>query len=185
MKLSSATGFALITGVVLSACQAHTASSAPPAASGTPIAASSASAADVNSKGDPLATAELQEHHQHHHLGGVTQFIAMSLDTLGVDDAKRAQVEKIQSSLYACMAPAGEVQNKVLLTLADGVAAGAVDTAKVDATIAQLKSSSNVHECSIDALNQLHALLSPAERTALVEQGECTLGSVAAGQSRR
>lgn len=170
MKLSSATGYALIIGGVLGACQAHTASSAPPAASGTPIAASNASAADTKSKGDPLATAELQEHHQHHHLGGVTQFIAMSLDTLGVDDAKRAQIEKIQSSLYACMVPAGEVQNKVLLTLADGVAAGAVDTAKVDATIAQLKSTSNVHECSIDALNQLHALLSPAERTALVNK---------------
>lgn len=170
MKLSSATSIALITGLVLSACQATTASSAPPAASGTPIAASSSSAADVNSKGDPLATAELQEHHRHHHLGGVTQFIAMSLDTLGEDDAKHAQIEKIQNSLYACMAPAGEVQNKVLLTLADGVAAGAVDKSKVDATIGQSDTASSVHQCSIDALNQLHALLSPAERTALVDK---------------
>ena len=171
MKLSSVIGFALITGVALSACQAHTsASSAPTAASGAPVAATGVAATDANSKGDPLAAAELREHHRHHHLGGVTQFIAMSLDTLGGDDAKRAQIEKIQSSLYACMAPAGEVQNKVLLTLADGVAAGAVDTAKVNATIAQLKSTSNVHECSIDSLNQLHALLSPAERTALVDK---------------
>jgi hypothetical protein len=124
----------------------------------------------VNSKDDPLATEELQEHHLHHHLGGVTQFIAMSLDTMGVDDAKHAKIDKIQSSIYACMVPVGEVENKVLLTLADGVAAGAVDTAKVDATIAKLDSTANVHECSIDALNQLHALLSPAERTALVDK---------------
>jgi hypothetical protein len=124
----------------------------------------------VNSKGDPIAAEELQEHHLHHHLGGVTQFIAMSLDTLGTDETKHAQIDKIQGSLYACMVPVGEIENKVLLTLADGVAAGAVDAAKIDATVARLDSASSVHECGIDALNQLHALLSPAERVALVDK---------------
>ncbi len=171
MKQLTATGFAFITGVALCACQANTSpSNAPSAASGAPVAASSASPASENSKGDPIATAELKEHHRHHHLGGVTQFVAMSLDTLGADSAKRPQIEKIQTSLYACMAPAAEVQNKVLLMLADGVAAGAIDKSKVNTTIAQLKTTPNVHECSADALNQLHALLSPAERTALADK---------------
>jgi Spy/CpxP family protein refolding chaperone len=168
MKLLSVAGLVLLTGIALSACQASTsASNAPPAASGTPAAA-----ADDKSTGDPIAIAELHEHHRHHHLGGVTQFVAMSLDTLGGEEAKHAQIDKIQDSLYACMAPVEEIQNKVLLALADGVAAGTVDKAKIDAIIAQLDSAPNVHVCSAEPINQLHALLSPAERAALAHKVE-------------
>ena len=193
MKLPSATGFAMMIGVAFSACQAHTtASNAPPVASGTPIAASNAPlagsaaptvasnappaassdpAADAKSKEDAAAAAaELKEHHQHHHLAGLTQFIAMSLDTLGGDDAKRVQIEKLQGELYSCMAPIGAHQQKLLTILADGVAAGAIDKAKVNATIAQASSAPNVDQCSIGPLNQLHKLLTPSERASVVEK---------------
>jgi len=120
---------------------------------------------------DDQATAELREHVRHHHLGGVTQFIAMSLDTLGEDDAKRPQVEKIQGNLYGCMAPVGSVEKELHLLLADGVAAGAVDGAKVDATIERLSTAASaVHDCSVEALNELHEVLSPAERAELAEK---------------
>src|SRR5579863_5914519 len=69
---------------------------------------------------DPVAT-ELSEHHQHHHHGGVTLFIAMSLDTLGADEAKRPKIEKLQSDLRASMAPAREAEKGLFNTLADGV----------------------------------------------------------------
>jgi len=165
MKLPSATGFALMIGVAFSACQAHTtASNAPPVASSAPVA-------DAKSKEEAAtAAAELKEHHQHHHLGGLTQFIAMSLDTLGADDAKRAQVEKLQGELYSCLAPAGVHQQKVLTLLADGVAAGAIDKAKVNAAITQAGSAPGAEQCSISALNQLHKLLTPAERASLVDK---------------
>jgi Spy/CpxP family protein refolding chaperone len=69
------------------------------------------------------------------------------------------------------MAPGGEIAKKLLLTFADGVVAGKIDVAKVDATIAQLSTSAaTVHGCSIEALNKLHAILSPAERAALVDK---------------
>jgi Spy/CpxP family protein refolding chaperone len=120
---------------------------------------------------DEKAAAELKEHHRHHHQGGITQFIAMSLDTLGADEAKRPQIEKLQHDLHRCLAPAGKTERRVLSTIADGVAAGAVDAKKVDAAIDRLgKASADTQPCSVKALNELHALLSPAERQALADK---------------
>ena len=117
------------------------------------------------------ASAELREHHRHHHHGGITQFVAMSLDTLGADEAKRPQIEAIQRDLRTCMAPARDADKTLLSVLADGVAAGTIDKARVDATVEQLETAAAaVHECSAAALNQLHALLSPEERAALVDK---------------
>jgi Spy/CpxP family protein refolding chaperone len=99
------------------------------------------------------------------------QFMAMSLDTLGPDDAKRPQVEKLQGELQACMVPTGGLERKLLLILADEVAAGATDPAKVDPTIAQLEDAAvTVRDCGATALNQLHAILSPAEREEFVDK---------------
>jgi len=126
---------------------------------------------DADQQADDQAAVELREHHRHHHRGGAMQFIAMGLDTLGPDDAKRPQVEKLQGDLHACMAPAGGIQRQLLLMVADGVAAGAADPAKTEATIAQLEVAAvAVRDCSAMALNQLHAILSPVEREELVEK---------------
>ena len=120
---------------------------------------------------DDQASAELMDHHRHHHHGGLTQFIAMSLDTLGADDTKRPQIEKIQNDLRACMAPAGNIERKLHLALANGIAAGKIDKTKVDATIAQLDSATlPVYACGVGALNQLHGILSSTERWELVEK---------------
>jgi Spy/CpxP family protein refolding chaperone len=95
----------------------------------------------------------------------------MSLDTLGADDAKRPAVEKVQRDLQACMEPAGRSEKELHLTLADGIAAGKIDKAKVDRAIADLDAAAaSVHECSAGGLNQLHALLSASERWELVEK---------------
>jgi Spy/CpxP family protein refolding chaperone len=136
--------------------------------------APAAQEATANAPGaDDPAAVELREHHRHHHHGGITQFIAMSLDTLGADDAKRAQIEKIQADLRQCMAPAHEIDKALLGTFADGIAAGQIDEAKVNASIAQLETAATgAHDCSVLALNSLHALLSPAERSALVDKVE-------------
>jgi Spy/CpxP family protein refolding chaperone len=120
---------------------------------------------------DDQAEAELREHHRHQHRGGVMQFIAMGLDTVGPGEAARPQVELLQRDLYACMAPAGEAKQRLQLTVAEGVAAGAVDLAKVDAIIGQLDAAAAaLRDCSVTALNQLHAVLSPVERAELVEK---------------
>lgn len=100
-------------------------------------------------------------------------FVAMSLDTLGTGDAKRPQVEKLQRDLRTEMAPARDATKNLLLTLADGVAAGAVDKAKVDSTLATLATAADAEDqAGLQTLNKLHAILSPAERAALVDKVE-------------
>jgi Spy/CpxP family protein refolding chaperone len=120
---------------------------------------------------DDQASTELREHHRHHHRGGVMQFIAMSLDTLAPEDAKQPQVERIQGELYTCMAASGAIEKTLHLLVADGIAAGAVDEGRVEATIERLDgAAAGVRDCGIDALNKLHSILSPTERAELVEK---------------
>jgi len=160
MRFLRMTGLALVAGFGLSAAAAHAAQAPSP----TTAAGSAAPA-------DDQAVSELKEHHRHHHHGGITKFISMSLDTLGTDDAKRPQIEKLQSDLHAQMGPAREAEKNLQLTLADGVAAGTVDTVKVNAAIAKLTTAADpMPEASLDTLNKLHAILSPPERAALVDK---------------
>jgi Spy/CpxP family protein refolding chaperone len=137
-------------------------------AANNPPPAAAASAAE----GDD-ATAGLEEHHRYHHHGGVALFVAMSLDTLGVSPEQRAAVQKIQSDLHARMEPARTAEQSLLNTLADGLTAGSFDAAKVDAAIAQVTAAAaGVHDATVDALNELHAVLTPPERAALVDKVE-------------
>jgi len=148
----------LIAGSALNACATQTAA----------VGESSPSASQA---ADP-AIGELNEHHRHHHHGGVTQFVSMALETLGLDDAaKRPQLDQVQRDLRACMLPARDVERDLLRVLADGVAAATVDAPRADATIARLNVAAlAVNDCSADALNHLHAILSPTERAALVDK---------------
>jgi Spy/CpxP family protein refolding chaperone len=153
--------------VVLGACFAIGALSGE--ARAAPTSPADDTAAQTDAEAADQAAAELMEHHRHHHHGGVTKFIAMSLDTLGVAAAEQPKVDKLQKDLYGCMTPARDLENGLLSTLADGIAAGTIDTVKVDATIGQLDAAATtVHDCSADTLNQLHRVLSRAERAALV-----------------
>jgi hypothetical protein len=117
--------------------------------------------------------AGLLEHHRYHHHGGVTLFIAMSLDTLGVAPEKRAEVRKIQADLHAKLQPALAADQKLVATLADGVERSNLDPVKVDVAVADVVVAAGlVRDASTDALNQLHAALSAAERAALVDKVE-------------
>ncbi|MBI5070146.1 MAG: hypothetical protein HZB56_18075 [Deltaproteobacteria bacterium] len=120
---------------------------------------------------DETAAGELREHHRHHHRGGVMQFVAMSLDTLGPDDAKRPQVEQLQRDLHGCMAPTSATHGRLLQAVAEGVAAGAIDAVRVGAVIAELDPAElAIQECGAETLNRLHAILSPSERAELTEK---------------
>jgi Spy/CpxP family protein refolding chaperone len=155
-------GLALLSGAGLTGCQAHLAASAE---QGEQSAEEKAADAEVAS--------EVRDYHRHHTHGGVIQFVVMSLDTLGVAEARKAQVVQVQRDLRTCLAPAGEIESKLLQNLADGVAAGAVSRAKIDEALVQLNASAiSLRECKPDALNQLHGILSSAERESLVDKVE-------------
>jgi Spy/CpxP family protein refolding chaperone len=101
----------------------------------------------------------------------MTMFISMAIDTLGLDPAKKATVEKIQSDLHTKMAPARDAEHDLLSTIADGIAAGKIDSAKVDAAVAKVATASaGIHGATLDAMTQLHDALAPTERAALVDK---------------
>jgi Spy/CpxP family protein refolding chaperone len=101
----------------------------------------------------------------------VTLFLAMSLDTLGVSAERRATVEKIRADLNERMDPARAGEAKLVTALAEGVAASNIDAKRVDDAVAQvIAAAAALREASADALNELHAVLTPAERAALVDK---------------
>ena len=140
------------------------------AAASTSAAASEApTTAPVDSADDPVADSVVEQHRHHH--GGITMFVAMSLDTLGVAPEQRAAIEKIQRDLYAALAPAQTAEQSLLAVLADGVAAGTVDTTKVDEAIARADAAlGGVRAATADSLNQLHAILDSAQRAELAQK---------------
>jgi Spy/CpxP family protein refolding chaperone len=119
---------------------------------------------------DDAVNEALRNYHRHHH-GGLTSFISMAIDTLGLDEAKKASITKIQSDLRAKMAPTHDAEHDLLSALADGVAAGKIDTAKVDAAVEKVATASaGIHAATADALTQLHDALAPVERAALIDK---------------
>ena len=60
-----------------------------------------------------------------------------------------------------------------MIASAEGIAAGSLAAARMNDEIALLNSSATtVYDCSVDALNQLHAMLSPAERSVISDKLE-------------
>jgi len=165
VEMSWLVGLMLAGSPVLAGCGGGSATGAPAAtAAPAPVAASPE---------DEESSADLGEHHRHHHHGGVTMFIAMTLDSLGVSPEQAAAVEKIQGDLFAKMEPAHAAEQNMINVLAGGIAAGKIDEAKVDAAIDGIKTASaGVHEAAVESLNQLHALLTPEQRAALVDKVE-------------
>jgi Spy/CpxP family protein refolding chaperone len=144
------------------------------APSDTPQAQADLTQAEVSTPQENEEVAsELVDRLRHHHHGGVGMFIAMSLDTLGTTPDQHDAIEKIQSNLKTKFEPAHGAEQKVMTLLADGIAAGKIDRPKVDAAVARLgTASAGVHAAVIDALNQLHAVLNPGQRMALVDKVE-------------
>lgn len=117
--------------------------------------------------------AALFEHHGYHHHGGVTLFIAMSLETLGVSPEQRAVVEQIRDGLYANMEGARKAEQELVMSLVDGLRASKFDSGKVDGVLVKVTAAAaQVDTASAGALNQLHAALTPPQRAALVDKVE-------------
>jgi Spy/CpxP family protein refolding chaperone len=122
---------------------------------------------------DDESTANLMEHHRYHHHGGVTLFIAMSLDSLGVSPEQRVAVERVRRDLYARMEPARAAERDLVNTLADGLASGNIDPGDVNARVARVSvAAAAVHDATAASLNELHALLAPSQRNALIDKVE-------------
>lgn len=115
----------------------------------------------------------LMEHDRYHHHGGVTLFIAMGLDTLGLSPEQRAAVQEDRSDLHAGMEAARLAENTLLARLADDIVAARFDPVALNAAVEQVRAASATsHAACADALNRLHAVLTSAQRAALVDKVE-------------
>jgi Spy/CpxP family protein refolding chaperone len=157
MTFSPAVKVALLLAAVSAGCHATT--TAPP-----PATAATAATDDESSA--------LMEHHRYHH-GGVARFIAMSLDTIGVSPEQQSGIEKIQADLRVEMQPVREAEHDLLMTLADGLGDTGFDAAKVDDAVGRVSlAATGVHDAAAKTLNELHDVLTPGQRVALVDKVE-------------
>jgi Spy/CpxP family protein refolding chaperone len=105
------------------------------------------------------------------HHGGVGMLIGLSLHDLDLSADQKATVEKIHTDMQPKMAPLKAAARDLNTLLADGVAAGAVDKAKVDKAIDKLVAQmKTMQAASAEALGKLHAVLTPPQRAALVDK---------------
>jgi Spy/CpxP family protein refolding chaperone len=167
-------------GAAGSASAAASANAAPPqtSASAAPSAAPSASSAaeptaeegkKIAEENDEL-NLELESHHRHNHFG-FAGLVLDSVETLGVTPEQEVAVDKIKAEFHKKMKPVREANKAVIGLLADGVAAGKIDTAKVDAAVAKATAEATAaHGANDELLNQLHAALKPEQRAALVDK---------------
>nr|HEX4312895.1 Spy/CpxP family protein refolding chaperone [Kofleriaceae bacterium] len=170
--------------VLVSALIACGGAAAPPAATPASGGTTTAAAGTPAQADDPAATEEqddasldVQEQHRHHSHGGIAGFIAMSLDGLNVSDDQRETITKIQHDMHDKLRASRDAEKALLLAVADGVAAGTVDRAKLDDNIARVGAeSAKLHDAVADSLNALHTALTPPQRQALVDKVEAHLG---------
>jgi Spy/CpxP family protein refolding chaperone len=181
------TGLACVALLALAACGGEAPPAATPAASAAPpppppasaMAAAPAPSASAAPSAAPApapvpgATGEVEDagEHRHHHGGGVTMLIAMSLRDLQLTDDQKAKVEKARTEIMDKMKPVHAADKDFAGVLADGVAAGKVDKAKADAAIDKIVAQSQkLHDASADALVQLHDALTAAQRVELIDK---------------
>jgi Spy/CpxP family protein refolding chaperone len=196
MRVPFGVMLAALAGMSSAACQNHSteqaapsaeaaasATAQPPAAGdegGAPSvtdAAANPDAEAVETEEDERVTDELQFHHRHHHQG-LTGFVLMAVETLGIAPDQEAAVDAIRKDFRLKMKPLREANAAVLTLLADGTAAGTIDTAKVDAGVAKAAAASAaVQAATPDLLNRLHDVLRPEQRSALVDKVDAHWGA--------
>lgn len=150
---------------------------AAPSASAAPSAVASASPADAGvanadaeAAQDELVADELHSHHRHHH-AGFAGFVMAAVETLGISPDQQTAIDGFRKDFRVKMKPLREANRAVLQLLADGVAAGNIDKAKVDAAITQAGTAATAVQPALPTLlDQLHGVLRPEERAALVDK---------------
>jgi Spy/CpxP family protein refolding chaperone len=158
--------------VVAVGCGGKGTGASSPGGSGDVAAATARTDSDPGEENDE-STKDLAEHHRHHHHGGFPMFIAMSLDSIGATDTQQAAIKGVRDDLFARLAPAHDAEKALLLLLADDVAANSFDQGKIDADMQTLATASGgVHDAVADSLNQLHNVLTPEQRVALIDKVE-------------
>jgi Spy/CpxP family protein refolding chaperone len=121
---------------------------------------------------DDAILEELQTRHRHNH-AGFAGFVMMAIETIGVAPEQQAAIDRVGADFHAKTKPVRDANGLVIHALSDGIAGGNINAAKVDSALIGITAASGkVRGATAEALNQLHALLRPEQRAALVDKVE-------------
>jgi Spy/CpxP family protein refolding chaperone len=136
------------------------ASAAPPAPAEAPAPAPAPVAAE--------APPEAPKPHGHHE--SMAAMFMVSLDAVELTPDQKPPIESIKSDLVKHGEPAKEPREKLEADVADGISAGKLDHAKVDADIKAMSAAVAANVPAIqDDMNKLYKALTPDQRKKLVE----------------
>jgi Spy/CpxP family protein refolding chaperone len=153
-----------------SASAAASAPAAPSAAASATSPDASAANADAEAAQDEQVADELQAHHRHHQ-AGFAGFVMSAVETVGIAPDQQTAIDGFRKEHRVKMKPLREANRAVLQLLADGTAAGSIDKAKVDLAITQAGSAATAVQPAMQTLlDELHGVLRPEQRAALVDK---------------
>ena len=129
-------------------------------------AASTVNTAAATAALAPTAGAAVNDHDRHGHkmplFGGIDQLTDLTPE-------QGTKIKAIEDGLHANHAAMRDAHQKLDELLAKGLEAGQLDQTAVDAQVAELaRLETSQHAAMADGLDQLHAVLTPAQRTTLV-----------------
>ncbi len=107
--------------------------------------------------------------YRHRNHGGVIRLISVALQEVDLTPDQKVKLEMLRTALIAQIEPERAAGRELSDTLADGVAAGAVDRAKAEVAEAKLgEAAAQLRGAMTDGLDRLHAILTPPQRAALI-----------------
>jgi len=114
----------------------------------------------------------------------IGRLLAASLAEVNLRPDQKSTIEGLRADLKARSQPVRDARKDIAMTLANGVAAGAIDRPKADAQIARLVQVVQASTSAVqDSVNKLHGALDPSQRKQLVETMRAK-GQSWAGQAR-
>jgi Spy/CpxP family protein refolding chaperone len=152
---------------------AHAASSASAAPKAAPSASAAAETVEDGKKiaeeNDEL-NLELESHRRHHH-AGFAGLVMDSIETVGTTPEQDTAIDKIKVDFRKKTKPVRDADKVVIDLLADGVAAGKIDHAKVEAAVVKATAAATAaHAANDELLDAVHKELRPEQRAALVDK---------------
>jgi Spy/CpxP family protein refolding chaperone len=122
-------------------------------------------------------------HHGRHHHGNL---LHASLQLPSLSSAQRQQIEALLSQERSAHANVESARAALLTAVASGIDAGKVDPTSLQPKVSAVASAIAADEPGEDAaLEKLHAILTPAQRTELVQQVTSHMGHTGGDAGRR
>jgi len=149
------------------------AASAAPAMAPAPSAAAPApsAAAPAPAPAAPAAPEQKADEHEGHHHRGMAALFTSSLSELTLKPEQKTTIDAAVAELEKLEGSHKDSGKQLMSDIADGIAAGKIDHAKVDADVKAIQKGMQANAAAVqDNVNKIHKALEPDQRKQLVEK---------------